>query len=201
MKYVYNCYLRQIFVLIPPHFSTNFLIHNQNARRNRKRVHCAHQGWQRCVVPLRLAFWLKKICLLEIFGAFDAWVLAIHNDQIITLPNCDFVPKPFIFDDHCIESLCDGRFGHVDCFQWLQLHAEPYIWSTCVPRQVAYWGDPMCSLLWWNISWSPTEFILELGSTFKVGWIHSLKFQQLEGVYECLDERAQKWMKQNPHYN
>ena len=59
----------------------------------------------------------------------------------------------------------------------------------------------MWSLLWWNISRSPTEFVLELGSAFKVGWIHSSKFQQLEGVYEHLDERTQKWMKQNPHYN
>ncbi|KIM51867.1 hypothetical protein SCLCIDRAFT_142356, partial [Scleroderma citrinum Foug A] len=133
------------------------------------------------------------------FGAFDARVLAIHNDQIITSPNCDFVPEPFIFDDHCIEPLHDGRFGHIDCFQWSQLHAEPYIWSTCVPWQVAYQGDPMWSLLWWNISRSPTEFVLELGSAFKVGWIHSSKFQQLEGVYEHLDKCTQKWMKQNPH--
>ena len=59
----------------------------------------------------------------------------------------------------------------------------------------------MWSLLWWNISRSPTEFILEPGSAFEVGWIHLSKFQQLEGVYERLDERAQKWMKQNPHYN
>ncbi|KIM53376.1 hypothetical protein SCLCIDRAFT_139130, partial [Scleroderma citrinum Foug A] len=129
----------------------------------------------------------------EKIGAFDTRVLAIHNNQIITSPNCDFIPEPFIFDDAPLEPLRDRRFGIVDCFQWLQLHAEQYIWSACIPWQAVYRDDPVWSLLWWNLSQLPSKFVLERGSTFEVGRVHPMKFQQLEAVYQHIDERAQKW--------
>ncbi|KIM50362.1 hypothetical protein SCLCIDRAFT_40751, partial [Scleroderma citrinum Foug A] len=59
-------------------------------------------------------------------------VLANYKDNIITSPNCDSILEPFIFKDNRIVPLHDGRFSFVDCFQWPQLHAEWYIWSTCI---------------------------------------------------------------------
>ncbi|KAI6037736.1 hypothetical protein EDC04DRAFT_2604521 [Pisolithus marmoratus] len=77
------------------------------------------------------------------WGAFDAHVLTKFNDHWITSPNVDYVPQPFIFEEARVEPLCDGQFGHIDCFQWLQLHAECYVWSLV------------------------EDFILEGGSAFK----------------------------------
>ena len=130
--------------------------------------------------------WLKKWTLGK-FGTFNARVLANYEVNIITSPNCDFIPEPFCFKDDCIMPLCDGRFGLIDCFQWPQLHAERYIWSACIPWQAAYRDDPIWSILWWNMSQSPNEFILERGSAFEVRRVHKSKFQQLEKVHRCLD--------------
>ncbi|KIM58629.1 hypothetical protein SCLCIDRAFT_127806, partial [Scleroderma citrinum Foug A] len=127
-------------------------------------------------------------------------VLANYKDNIITSLNCNFIPEPFCFKDDCIMPLRDGRFGLVDCFQWPQLHTERYIWSACIPQQVAYRDDPIWSILWWNMSRSPDEFVLERGSAFEVRRVHKSKFQQLEKVHRCLDECAQKWLKENPEY-
>ena len=127
-------------------------------------------------------------------------MLAIHNNQIITLPNCDFIPEPFTFDDAPLKPLHDGRFGIIDCFQWLQLHAEQYIWSACIPRQAVYQDDSVWSLLWWNLSQSPSKFVLEWGSAFEVGRVHLTKFQQLESVYQHIDKCTQKWVMENPNY-
>ena len=145
-------------------------------------------------------FCLNKTLLLGKFGVFDARMLTVQSNKIITSPNCDFIPEAFIFEDAPIKPMHDGRLGFINCFQWLQLFIEPYSWSACIPRQVAYRGNPVWSFLWWNISQSPSEFILEQGSTFEVGQVHLSKFQQLEAVYQCLDERAQKWVKDTPDY-
>ena len=200
MKYVYNCNISQHPYLLLHKSVLNFWIWNQDAKRNCKNVRCAHQGWWQYVTSTCLTFQLKQIWLLEKIRAFDTQVLAIHNNQIITLPNCDFIPEPFIFDNTPLKPLHDGRFSVVDCFQWPQLHAEQYIWSACIPQQAVYQDDPVWSLLWWNLSRSPSEFVLEQGSTFKVGWVHLMKFQQLEAVYQCIDEHAQKWVTETPDY-
>ncbi|KAL4061816.1 hypothetical protein V8B97DRAFT_2027098 [Scleroderma yunnanense] len=110
---------------------------------------------------------LREFCLYTQvgdgkFSPFDAQVLAFYDNYVITSPNSNYVPKPHIFHDDIIEPLCNRRFGVLDCFQWLQLHAEQYIWSRCIPWQV---------------------------------------LQQLDAVYKCLDECAQKWLKENPKYN
>ena len=127
-------------------------------------------------------------------------MLAIHNDKVITSPNSDFVPEPFVFDDAVMELKRDGRFGFVDYFQWPQLHVEQYIWSVCIPWQVAYRDDPLWSLVWWNTGRSPSEFVLEQGSAFEVGRVHPSKFRELEAVYQCLEEHATQWAKEHPCY-
>ncbi|KAI6009910.1 hypothetical protein BKA83DRAFT_4504189 [Pisolithus microcarpus] len=68
-------------------------------------------------------------------GAFNAHVLAKYNDHWITSPNTNYVPEPFIFEGARVEPPRDGQMGHIDCFQWPQLHAELYIWSTCIPEK------------------------------------------------------------------
>ncbi|KIK24160.1 hypothetical protein PISMIDRAFT_41138, partial [Pisolithus microcarpus 441] len=114
--------------------------------------------------------------------AFDARILAKYNDHWITLPNADYIPEPFIFEGARVEPLRDGQMGHIDCFQWPQLHAELYIWSMCIPRKAVYQDDPTWKWMWWNITQSPEDFTLERGSAFKVGRIHADKWKQLETV-------------------
>ncbi|KIK15106.1 hypothetical protein PISMIDRAFT_80856, partial [Pisolithus microcarpus 441] len=87
-------------------------------------------------------------------GAFDAHVLAKYNDHWITSPSAEYVPQPFIFEGARVEPLCDGRFSHIDCFQWPQLHAERYVWSACIPRKLAYQDDLTWKWLWWNVTQS-----------------------------------------------
>ncbi|KAI5985255.1 hypothetical protein EDD15DRAFT_2374299 [Pisolithus albus] len=134
-------------------------------------------------------------------GAFDARVLAKYNDHWITSPNADYVPEPFIFEGARVEPLRDGRMGHIDCFQWPQLHAELYIWSACIPRKAVYQDDPTWKWMWWNITQSPDDFTLERGSAFKVGRIRVDKWKQLETVFNWLDGRAQEWMLKYPRYD
>ncbi|KIK14082.1 hypothetical protein PISMIDRAFT_17543 [Pisolithus microcarpus 441] len=127
-------------------------------------------------------------------GAFDARVLAKYNDHWITSPSAEYVPQPFIFEGARVEPLRDGRFSHIDCFQWPQLHAECYVWSACIPRKSAYQDDPMWKWLWWNVTQSAEDFVLEGGSAFKVGRIHADKWKLLETAYNRLDAWAQDWI-------
>ncbi|KAI6037647.1 hypothetical protein EDC04DRAFT_2897238 [Pisolithus marmoratus] len=134
------------------------------------------------------------------YGAFDARVLAKYNDHWITSPNVDYVPQPFI-EGARVELLCDGRMGHIDCFQWPQLHAEHYIWSACIPWKSAYLDDSTWKWMWWDVTQSAEDFVLERGSACKVGRIHVDKWRLLETLYNRLDGRTQDWMRRCPHYN
>ncbi|KAI6132338.1 hypothetical protein EV401DRAFT_2065324 [Pisolithus croceorrhizus] len=128
------------------------------------------------------------------YGAFDAHVLAKYNDHWITLPKVDYIPQPFIFKGARVEPLHDGHMGHIDCFQWPQLHAEHYIWSTCIPQKLVYHDDPTWKWMWWIVSQSVEDFVLERGLTFKVGRIHMDKWKLLEAVYNLLDGCVQEWI-------
>ncbi|KIM50441.1 hypothetical protein SCLCIDRAFT_145503 [Scleroderma citrinum Foug A] len=143
----------------------------------------------------------NNIWKLGPFGPFDVWVLTTYEDYVITLPNSDFVPEPHVFQENCIEPLCDGRFGLIDCFQSPQLYAGLYAWAGCVPRQAAYRDDPVWSMMWWDISQLSSDFVLEKGSSFELGRIHKMKWEWLETVYKHLDERGQRWLKESPKYN
>ncbi|KAI6104218.1 hypothetical protein F5141DRAFT_1065039 [Pisolithus sp. B1] len=135
------------------------------------------------------------------YGAFDAHVLAKYNDHWITSPKVDYIPQPFIFKGARVEPLCDGHMGHIDCFQWPQLHAEHYIWSTCIPWKFVYHDDPTWKWMWWNVSQSVEDFVLERGSAFKVGRIHMDKWKLLEAVYNLLDGCVQEWILKYPQYD
>ncbi|KAI6138649.1 hypothetical protein BKA82DRAFT_164593, partial [Pisolithus tinctorius] len=121
------------------------------------------------------------------WGAFNAHILAKCDDHWIMSLNADYVPQPFIFDGETIMPLHDGQFGHIDCFQWPQLFAECYTWSPCVPQKVAYGDNPMWKWLWWNVTQSAEDFVLERGSAFKVGRIHANKPDSwLGSCWQCL---------------
>ncbi|KAI6148109.1 hypothetical protein BKA82DRAFT_163198, partial [Pisolithus tinctorius] len=134
------------------------------------------------------------------WAAFDAHVLAKCDDNWITSLNADYIPQPFIFDGETIMPLHDGWFSHIDCFQWPQLFAERYTWSLCVPQKVANGDDPMWKWLWWNVTQSAEDFVLERESAFKVGRIHADKWKSMETIYNQLDECLQGWLKKHPHY-
>ncbi|KAI6004875.1 hypothetical protein EDD15DRAFT_2155275 [Pisolithus albus] len=137
---------------------------------------------------------------LESIGPFDARVLAKYQDCWITSPNSLYVPEPFIFEARLMEPLRDGRFGHIDCFQWPQLYSERYMWSGCIPRKVAYQDHSTWRWLWWDVTNTPEDFVVERGSMFRVGRVHPDRWKQLEIVCNQLDERIQRWVQKNPHY-
>ncbi|KAI6038950.1 hypothetical protein EDC04DRAFT_2895685 [Pisolithus marmoratus] len=143
-------------------------------------------------VPARV-----MVCL----SAFDARVLAKYRDCWVTSPNSHYVPEPFIFEAKVLEPLRDGRFRHIDCFQWPQLYSERYVWSGCIPRKVAYQDDPTWRWLWWDMTNTPEDFVLERGSMFRVGRVHPDKWKKLETVCDQLDEHLQNWTQVIPHYN
>ncbi|KAI6101783.1 hypothetical protein F5141DRAFT_1065757 [Pisolithus sp. B1] len=134
-------------------------------------------------------------------GAFNACILTKLNSHWIMSPNVSFVPQPFIFEGARVEPLCDRWFGHINCFQWPKLYTECYVWSTCIPRKSAHRDDLMWKWLWWNVTQSVEDFILERGSAFKVGRIHTDKWKLLETIYNHLDEWAQDWIQKNPCYD
>ncbi|KAI6154756.1 hypothetical protein BKA82DRAFT_134914, partial [Pisolithus tinctorius] len=134
------------------------------------------------------------------WDAFDVHVLVKCDDHWIMSLNADYTPQTFIFDGETITPLRDGWFSHIDCFQWPQLFAEHYTWSPCVPWKVAYGDDPMWKWLWWNVTQSAEDFVLERGSAFKGGRIHADKWKSMETVYNQLDEHLQGWLKKHPHY-
>ncbi|KAI5984501.1 hypothetical protein EDD15DRAFT_2375145 [Pisolithus albus] len=136
----------------------------------------------------------------ESIGPFDARILAKYQDCWITSPNSLYVPEPFIFEARLMEPLHDGRFGHIDCFQWPQLYSERYMWSGCIPRKVAYQDHSTWRWLWWDVTNTPEDFVVERGSMFRVGRVHPDRWKQLEIVCNQLDERVQRWVQKNPHY-
>ncbi|KAI6041015.1 hypothetical protein EDC04DRAFT_2893586 [Pisolithus marmoratus] len=134
-------------------------------------------------------------------AVFDAHVLAKYWDCWVTLPNSHYVPEPFIFEAKVMEPLQDGRFGHIDCFQWPQLYSERYAWSGCIPQKVAYQDDPTWRWLWWDMTNMLEDFVLERGSMFRVGRVHPDKWKKLETICDQLDERLQNWTQVIPHYD
>ncbi|KAI6015534.1 hypothetical protein BKA83DRAFT_4498812 [Pisolithus microcarpus] len=103
----------------------------------------------------------------ESIGSFDARVLAKYQDCWVMSPNSLYVPEPFVFEARLMEPLRDGRFGHIDCFQWPQLYSERYMWSGCIPRKVAYQDHSTWRWLWWDIANTPENFVMERGSMFR----------------------------------
>ncbi|KAI6023452.1 hypothetical protein EDC04DRAFT_2606615 [Pisolithus marmoratus] len=116
------------------------------------------------------------------YGALDACVLTKYNDHWITSLNVDYVPQPFIFEGARVELLCDRHMGHINCFQWPQVHAEHYIWSACIPQKLANLDNSTWKWMWWDVTQLVEDFVLERGSAFKVGRIHADKWKLLETV-------------------
>ncbi|KIJ61052.1 hypothetical protein HYDPIDRAFT_31757 [Hydnomerulius pinastri MD-312] len=134
------------------------------------------------------------------FSPFDARVLATYRDYIITSPNADFIPEPFVFDEALIRPHRDGRLGVYDCFQWPQLHCDIYMWAGCIPREDTYRDNVIWKWCWWNVTQKPEDFTQEVGSTFEVGRVHREKYQRLNSVYVDLQERVQSWKKRDTRY-
>ncbi|KIK11446.1 hypothetical protein PISMIDRAFT_122706, partial [Pisolithus microcarpus 441] len=60
----------------------------------------------------------------ESIGSFNACILAKYQDCWVTSPNSLYVPELFIFEARLMEPLHNGRFRHIDCFQWPQLYSK-----------------------------------------------------------------------------
>ncbi|KAF8836119.1 hypothetical protein BDN67DRAFT_1014943, partial [Paxillus ammoniavirescens] len=131
------------------------------------------------------------------FGPFDTHVVATYRDYVITSPNADFVPEPFVFEEALLQPLQDSRFGVYDCFQWPQLHCQIYKWASFIPRKETS-HDTILKWCWWNLT--QTDYMPEVRSVFEVSRMHLEKFQCLNTIYVDLQEHVKVWKTKQPRY-
>ncbi|EIW74316.1 hypothetical protein CONPUDRAFT_160023 [Coniophora puteana RWD-64-598 SS2] len=132
-----------------------------------------------------------------IFEYSDAKVIAVYKDYIITSPNADFVPEPFIFENEEVKARADGRFGIVDAFQWPQLYSEKFEWAMCIPRKDPFYAHERRWFAWENLrdedflrsARYPTMY--SLGPNKQLG-VSGLVSQAKEAVTAWMTERNKK---------
>ncbi|KAL4076806.1 hypothetical protein V8B97DRAFT_2022084 [Scleroderma yunnanense] len=106
----------------------------------------------------------------------DVWV--------VTSPNVDFVPEPYIFEDEDLQPCADGCFGLVDCSQWPQLYNKEYQYSICIPQK-----DSIHSLAvaWYDLT--QDNFIAPTGPKSVVGTLQDAKVKEFEQLLWLLCNR------------
>ncbi|KAN0088125.1 hypothetical protein V8E55_006746, partial [Tylopilus felleus] len=130
-------------------------------------------------------------------GPFDARVLAVHRDMVITSPNTAFIPRPFVHSENVLP-MQDGRYGVWDCFQWPQLHCHGYSWAGCVIREEAYVEHEDLRGLWWKVN--KQSFKPIAGSAFAVGHLRQPEFARLEAIYLDAEKAVEKWAREHRSY-
>ncbi|KAF9243579.1 hypothetical protein BU15DRAFT_59934 [Melanogaster broomeanus] len=138
--------------------------------------------------------------LKDRLGPFDTHVITMYKDYVITSPNANFIPEPYLFEEVVMRPLHDGHLGVYDCFQWPQLYCNTYKWTGYIPCEESYCDDPVQKWCWWNITESPQDFLRKVGSCYRVGRVHPDKFQQLSAVYVDLQEHVQLLKIRQPSY-
>ncbi|KIM52836.1 hypothetical protein SCLCIDRAFT_140238, partial [Scleroderma citrinum Foug A] len=110
--------------------------------------------------------------------------VACKDHWVITSPNVDFVPETHLFEEDELRPHADGRFGLVDCFQWLQNYKKEYEYSVCIPHKDSL---PTHAVAWYN----PThdDFIIPPGSKFAVGTLQDAKVKEFEQLHHFLHNR------------
>ncbi|KAH0825854.1 hypothetical protein J3R83DRAFT_7775 [Lanmaoa asiatica] len=133
----------------------------------------------------------------EALGPFDARVLAVYQDMVITSPNSNFIPRPFIHSENILP-MQDGRYGVWDCFQWPQLHCHVYSWAGCVLREEAHVEREDRCRLWWKVG--KQSFKIIPGSDFSVGHLRQPEFARLDAIYLDAEKAVQKWAREHRSY-
>ncbi|KAI6160560.1 hypothetical protein EDD17DRAFT_1484013 [Pisolithus thermaeus] len=133
---------------------------------------------------LFLSFFLRDLTSTGKLSSLDALAVACKGNIIITSPNMDYVPEPFIFEEEDLCCRADGRFGVVDCFQWPQMHERQYEYSACIPRKDSI---PTLRTAWYH----PTldDFTVPAGSRFAVGTLPATKVTDFEVALQTLRSR------------
>ncbi|KAI6015821.1 hypothetical protein BKA83DRAFT_4060751 [Pisolithus microcarpus] len=131
-----------------------------------------------------LSFFVRELTSADKISSLDALVVACKGNVIITSPNVDYVPEPFIFEEEDMCCCADGRFGVVDCFQWPQMHERQYEYSVCIPRKGSI---PTLHSAWYT----PTldDFVIPTGTQFAVGTLHATKVTAFSGALQTLRSR------------
>ena len=100
---------------------------------------------------------------------------------MITSPNVDFVPEPYVFEEEDVRARADSHFGLVDCFQWPQLYDKEYEYSVCIPRKDTV---PTLEIAWYNLT--RDDFIIPDGSQFAVGMLQDAIIKKFEYLCQLL---------------
>ncbi|KIN98410.1 hypothetical protein M404DRAFT_157843, partial [Pisolithus tinctorius Marx 270] len=59
--------------------------------------------------------------------------VACKDHWVITSPNVDFIPEPYIFEEVDLYPHADSQFSLVNCFQWQQTYKKNYEYAICIP--------------------------------------------------------------------
>ncbi|KAF9233091.1 hypothetical protein BU15DRAFT_66898 [Melanogaster broomeanus] len=73
--------------------------------------------------------------LKDQLGPFDTHVITTYKDYVITSPNANFIPKPYLFEEVVMRPLRDGRLV-------AQLYCNTYKWTGYIPREESYVMTP-----------------------------------------------------------
>lgn len=106
-----------------------------------------HSGGEYCIFP-------TPPLLIEVaFDALDALALWHNDSQAITSPNCEHIPRPFIFGEEILQARADGRYGFVDIYQWPQSLDNLYPYSMVIPVRDAFTSSHPLSWAWYTPSY------------------------------------------------
>ncbi|KIO11975.1 hypothetical protein M404DRAFT_19791 [Pisolithus tinctorius Marx 270] len=108
-------------------------------------------------------------------------VVVCKDHWVITSPNADFVPEPYIFEEVDLCPHADGQFGLVDCFQWPQTYEKNYEYAVCIPQKNTV---PTLNIAWFTPT--STDFVLPLGSVYLVGTLEETKVKAFEELLQQL---------------
>lgn len=124
---------------------------------------------------------LISVRLLE-FDAHDAVALCHIPPRVITSPNINWVPQPFIFEDELVQARADGRLGTADSFQWPQLYTANYPWAVAIKRNFFLPDEPLAAV-WYTPSYD--DFVRIPNSALPIG---SLNPDRLDALARLMDQ-------------
>ncbi|KAF9231538.1 hypothetical protein BU15DRAFT_14961, partial [Melanogaster broomeanus] len=130
------------------------------------------------------------------FDAHDARVLCHIPPRVITSPNNDWVPQPFLFEDAPVQARADGRLGTVDSFQWPQLYTAGYPWVVAVKRNFNFADEPLAAV-WYTPSYD--DFVQIQNSALPIGSLQPHKLDALAKLMDLVKVRVNAYKNGKHH--
>ncbi|KAF9233288.1 hypothetical protein BU15DRAFT_80267 [Melanogaster broomeanus] len=130
------------------------------------------------------------------FDAHDARILCHIPPRVITSPNNDWVPQPFLFEDAPVQARADGRLGTVDSFQWPQLYTAGYPWVVAVKRNFDFADEPLAAV-WYTPSYN--DFVQIQNSALPIGSLQPHKLDALAKLMDLVKVRVNAYKNGKHH--